>query len=152
MNSLLTPTTLLLVDDDASMIRLLEKLIESSCGNELQMETLTDPAAARERIDRGGVDILVSDLDMPGISGLDLLRRAKQRNACTQVLFLTGQSTQQAIIEALELGAIDYLLKPVPHEDLLELIRQAQGRQRRWQQALAATWQQRRAVAIANCG
>lgn len=150
MNSLLTPTTLLLVDDDPSMIRLLAKLIERSCSNELRMETLTDPGAALERIDRGGIDILVSDLDMPGISGLDLLRRAKQRNASTQVLFLTGQSTQQAIMEALELGATDYLLKPAGHEELLELIRQAQGRQRRWQQALAATWKQRRAIAAAH--
>jgi two-component system response regulator YesN len=147
MNSILNPTTLLLVDDDPSMVRLLKKLIERSCGDQLQMETLTDSAAALERIDRGGIDILVSDLDMPGIDGLDLLRCAKQRSACTQVLFLTGQSTQQAIMEAMELGATDYLLKPAGHEELLELIRQAQGRQRRWQQALAATWKQRRITA-----
>ena len=43
-------------------------------------------------------------------------------------------------MQAMELGATDYLLKPVGHEELLELIRQAQGRQRRWQQALAAVF------------
>ena len=150
MNTLQTPTTLLLVDDDPNMVRLLAKLIERSCVDQLKMETLTDSAAALERIDYGGVDILVSDLEMPGVNGLDLLRCAKRRSASTQVLFLTGHSTQEAIMQALELGATDFLLKPAGHEELLELIRQAQGRQRRWQHALAATWKQRRTSPTAN--
>lgn len=150
MNSLQSYTTLLVVDDDPSMIRVLAKMIESQCGDQFRLETETDSAAALERIDRGGVDILVSDLDMPGVNGLDLLRCAKRRRAITQVFFLTGHSTQEALMQALELGATDYLLKPVDQKDLLDLIRQAQSRQRRWQQALAATWKQRRTAPAVN--
>lgn len=144
------PTTLLMVDDDASLVRLLSKLIERSCGESIRLEALTDPVAALMRIEEGGVDILLSDLEMPGIDGLELLRSAKQRNAFTQVLFITGQSTQERLIDALELGATDYLLKPIDHEQLVELIHQSQSRQQRWKHALASTWQQRKIWAEAD--
>jgi len=136
--------TLLLVDDDPSIVRLLAAIIEKSCGGDLAIETLTDPSKARERIIERGVDILLTDLEMPGVNGLELLRCAKKRNACTQVLFFTGHSSHEALLEALELGATDYLLKPVDQDELLELISQAFSRQKRWHLALAETWRQRR--------
>lgn len=136
-------STLLVVDDDPSMTRLVVKVIERSIGEKITVEALTDPAKARIRIDDGGVDILLTDLEMPAIDGLDLLRCAKRRNACTQVLFFTGHSSQDALLSALELGAVDYLLKPVDQLILVELIAQAHHRQQRWRQALAETWQRR---------
>jgi len=141
-------STLLLVDDDPSVVRLLAKLIDRSYGGEIEIESLTDPLEARKRILEGGVDILLTDLEMPGINGLELLRCAKQRNACTQVLFFTGHSSREALLEALELGATDYLIKPVDQGQLLELISQAFNRQRRWNLALAKTWRQQREAAV----
>ncbi len=135
--------TLLLVDDDPSMVRLLSKVIERSFSDKINVESLTDPVEARERISEGGIDILVTDLEMPSVNGLELLRCAKRRNACTQVLFLTGHSTLDSLLDAFEFGATDYLLKPVDQDQLLELVGQAHVRQRRWQRALADTWQQR---------
>jgi len=135
---------LLLIDDDPSMVRLLTQMIEGACGVDVELESLTDPAAARARIDQGGIDILLTDLEMPGVNGLELLRCAKRRNACTQVLFLTGHSSQEALLDALELGATDYLLKPVDQGQLLDLIRQAHQRRLRWQKALVGTWRQRK--------
>jgi len=142
-------STLLLVDDDPSVVRLLSAIIKKSFGEEIAIESLTDPAKARERIFKGGIDILLTDLEMPGINGLELLRCAKELNTCTQVLFFTGHSSHGALLEALELGATDYLLKPVDQEQLLELISQAFNRQRRWHQALAETWRQRRKEPVA---
>ncbi len=132
--------TLLLSDDDPNMVRLLTRIIDRSLGGQIKIESLTDPAEARARIDEGGVDILLSDLEMPGVDGLELLRCAKKRSAYTQILFLTGHSSHDALLDALELGATDYLLKPVDQQELLELIDQAQSRLRRWRQALAGTW------------
>ena len=59
---------------------------------------------------------------MPGPGGLELLRCAKRRNPCTQVLFLTGRSTLEALTDALELGATDYLLKPLDQAELISLV------------------------------
>jgi DNA-binding NtrC family response regulator len=132
-------TTLLLVDDDPSLVRLLAKIIDRSFGARMQLQTLTDPKAARQWIDRNLVDILVTDLEMPGVNGLELLRCAKRKNPCAQVLFVTGHSTLEALTDALELGATDYLLKPLDQTELVALVEDAEKRLWRWREALAGT-------------
>ena len=132
-------TQLLLIDDDPSMVRLLSLIIERSFKEEIELKSLTCPRTARTWIESEVVDVLLTDLDMPGVSGLELLRCAKRRNACTQVLFITGHSTLDALSDALELGATDYLLKPLDQTKLIEIIGQANERRRRWQEALAGT-------------
>ena len=141
---------LLLIDDDPSMVRLLTKVIERGMSDEVDIESLTDPSAAREKIESEHIDILITDLEMPEVNGLELLGQAKKKNPCTQVLFLTGHSTHQALLEAMDLGASDYLLKPVDHAELLALLKQAHGRQARWKKALAETWRTRNATATAT--
>ena len=133
------PTKLLLVDDDPSMVRLLTRIIERQFAGGIELTSLVDPKEARKRIEEQVVDILITDLEMPGINGLELLRCAKRRNACTQVLFMTGHSTLDAITDALELGATDYLLKPLDQEQLVKLVGDAQERLVRWREALAGT-------------
>ncbi len=133
-------TKLLLVDDDPDQIRMITKIIELSLNDEVDIESLTCPGEARQRLEEGGVDILITDLEMPFVNGLELLRCAKRRSICTQVLFITGHSTRSALLDALELGATDYLLKPVVPSTLIELLHQARVRQRRWKDALLGTW------------
>ena len=142
--SIKTTTNLLIVDDDESIVRLFGTIIEKAFGEEISVETLIDPVEATAYLEQGGVDILLTDLDMPDITGLDLLRSAKRRNDTTQVLFVTGKSSGDALLEALEGGATDYLLKPVDHELLVELVGQAHLRHRRWRHALLETLRQRR--------
>ncbi len=132
-------TTLLLVDDDPSMVRLLNKIIERQFEDEIELTSLTDPKEARTQIEAQIVDILITDLEMPGVNGLELLRCAKRRNPCTQVLFMTGHSTLAALSDALELGATDYLLKPLDQMQLIKLVVDAQERLLRWREALAGT-------------
>ena len=76
---------------------------------------------------------------MPSINGLELIRCAKQINPGAQVFLVTGHSTLGAVTDALELGAADYLLKPVDQLELIELIKDAGKRLRRWRAALAST-------------
>jgi DNA-binding NtrC family response regulator len=135
-----TNTKLLLVDDDPSMVRLLSKIIDRTFGDQMELQSLTDPTKARDTIERDLIDILVTDLEMPGTNGLGLLRCAKRTNALTQVLFMTGHSSLDALSDALEMGATDYLLKPLDQAELVELLDQAQKRVQRWRQALAGTF------------
>lgn len=142
MSDIFSPLTLLIVDDDPAIVRLLNEVIRTDLGGELAVESLTDPTLALRRIEEGGVDLLLTDLEMPNIDGIELLRCAKNRNALAQVFFVTGHSTLDQLLAALELGATDYVLKPVLLTPLLELIRDAVTRQRRWRMALAGTWRQ----------
>jgi len=138
------PTQLLLVDDDPSMVRLLTKIIDRSFGDVMAMRSLVDPTEARDVIESELVDILVTDLEMPGINGLGLLRCAKRRNALTQVLFITGRSSLDTLTDALELGASDYLLKPFDQSAIIRILDEAQRRVQRWREALAGTFETRR--------
>jgi DNA-binding NtrC family response regulator len=84
-------------------------------------------------------DLLITDLIMPGISGLELLRSAKRSNVWTQVMVVTGHSNVQALMDAMDLGATDYLLKPLKFEELEEAITNCLKRTQRWRNALVDT-------------
>lgn len=112
-------TSLLVVDDDPMIVQLIRRIVESTDDLDMRIETLTDPTEATQVLSDTVVDVLLTDLEMPQIDGIELLRFAKSRNALTQVLFLTGHSTQDTLLGALEFGATDYLLKPIDRDQLV---------------------------------
>jgi DNA-binding NtrC family response regulator len=132
----------ILVDDDAAITRLAQKYLRTEFADEFNLAVFNDPREARRALDETGCDLLLSDIKMPELSGLEMLRFAKERNAWTQVIFLTGHSTWDHIAAAIECGATDYLLKPLDRGDFLRVVREACERIARWQNAVRATWQQ----------
>jgi DNA-binding NtrC family response regulator len=134
------PVRALVVDDDPQMARLLEAVIQQACPDDVQIKTATHPKAARQYLETEVVDLLVTDLEMPGISGIELLRCAKRRNAWTQVLLVTGHSSLGALADAMELGAADYLLKPLDWDELKDAVGCVISRLFRWRRALAGTF------------
>ena len=125
------------------MVRLLAKVIDRCFGEQIELQCLTDSAKARETIENDLIGILLTDLEMPGTNGLSLLRCAKRRNALTQVLFITGHSSLEALSDALELDATDYLPQALGPGRTCGNPRTAQKRLRRWQEALAGTFHTR---------
>lgn len=132
---------LLVVDDDASIVRLLTQVIERQLGERIAVFGQTDTEPAKRWLEENCCDLLISDLEMPGGGGLEILRFAKRRNAWTQVIFVTAHSTWDKITEAIEYGASDYLLKPIDQEELVAVITQQYVRCARWQNAVLGTLQ-----------
>lgn len=132
---------LLVVDDDASVVRLLTQIIERQLGERIAVFGQTDSEQAKRWLEENCCDLLISDLEMPGGGGLEMLRFAKRRNAWTQVIFVTAHSTWDKITEAIEYGASDYLLKPIDQEELVAVITQQYVRCARWQNAVLGTLQ-----------
>jgi YesN/AraC family two-component response regulator len=133
------PFKLLLVDDDLVILRLLEDIINYDFSNVLRIRATSDPKEAQRYLESELIDIFITDLEMPNINGLELLRHAKRKNVWTQVLFVTGHSNCSVLMEAMEYGANDYLLKPVDFGELKEAIHGMIQRARRWRKALAGT-------------
>jgi DNA-binding NtrC family response regulator len=83
---------------------------------------------ALEKIKKFNFDVIVLDVAMPEINGIDALREVKGITPLTEVIMLTGHATVETAIEGMKLGAIDYLIKPCEIEDLVEKINKAYNR------------------------
>jgi signal transduction histidine kinase/CheY-like chemotaxis protein len=116
---------ILLVDDDTSITRSLKGLLEQ-IGHSVTVRA--DGQAALDAYKSGDFDIVLSDLAMPGMGGLDLLRELRAYDADAKVLILTGQTTGTQMQEALRLGAADVLRKPFELEEVLRAMRGAFAR------------------------
>jgi len=100
---------ILVVDDESSIRDLLAKTLSLS---EYDVDTAADGRAALERLRLFAYDLLIVDLNMPGIDGLTVIREAKRLKADIPVIVITGFSTESNAIEALNLGVTSYLTKP----------------------------------------
>ena len=115
---------LVMVDDDVAIVRIVEHIVAQHLSDLFDIVTFADSRAALEWVNEYGCDVLISDLEMPGVGGLDLLRAGKGRQADTQTILLTAHSSWDRIAEAIEQGVNDYLLKPIDQAQLVELLRQ----------------------------
>ncbi|MFB3853466.1 MAG: response regulator [Vicinamibacterales bacterium] len=99
-----------LVADDEQSIR--ELLVQALALAEYDVEVASDGRAALERLRLGSCDLLITDLKMPGLDGLSLVREVRRLAPEMPIVIITGYSTEEAAIEALNLGVTGYLRKP----------------------------------------
>ena len=119
----------LLVVDDENNLRLVVQKEMSRQGHEV--ETASDGEAAWELLERRDFDVLLCDINMPRLDGIGLLRRLREKSQNPpEVIMLTGQATVESAIEAMKLGAYDYLTKPYRITELSVLVTQAADKQK----------------------
>ena len=85
---------------------------------------------AIEKIGKNDFDVVITDLKLDKVTGLDVLRAAKSNNPKTEVIMLTGFGSVESAVAAMKAGAIDYLTKPFDTEELLLAVQRAMERQR----------------------
>lgn len=113
---------ILIVDDDREMLDLMRDVCE---GEGFKVCTEQDGARAFKRIEREQFEAVVSDIEMAGIKGLELLEKIKERSSLTPVILITAFGSIESAIKAMKLGAFDYLTKPFEMEELLVVIGKA---------------------------
>jgi two-component system response regulator HydG len=116
------PATLLVADDDPGLRESLERTLTREG---YHVVLASDGRAALERVQAGGVDLIVTDLKMPGLTGLELLRAAKAIMPDVDVILLTAFGTVEEAVQAMKDGAYDFLTKPFRREQLIKLIDKA---------------------------
>ncbi len=111
--------TLLFVDDDPTAGELLQRFCE---GTSYDSQVYQDPITALNYFREHGADVIITDLQMPGMNGMELLSEIRDKDCEIPVIIITAHSTVSNAIEALRLGASDFLKKPFDMEELLLLV------------------------------
>jgi DNA-binding NtrC family response regulator len=114
--------TLLVVEDDAANR---EYLIEALADEGYHLEAAPNGRAGLDRVKQGGIDLVVSDVRMPDLDGLDMLREIKATEPAPHVVIITAFGTIEQATRAIKLGAYDYITKPFEMDDLLHLVDRA---------------------------
>jgi len=114
---------LLIVDDEPDMLKLLGMIIR----DKTPYETITtnNPTEALDLVKKGGYDLVITDLKMPGLDGVEMLEAVKKLDADIPVIIMTAYGTVETAEEALSKGAFDFITKPFRKEQILFTIEKA---------------------------
>jgi len=112
----------LMVDDEEDFVTTLSERMKM---RDVDSDVALDGEQALQRVEDDIPDVMVLDLKMPGIDGLEVLRRVKKAYPQIPVIILTGHGSEKDEAEARRLGAFDYLQKPVDIEKLVQVMRKA---------------------------
>ena len=118
---------ILIVDDEAGMRDMLSILLRKE-GYGVSVADRAERAI--EMVAKGEFDLVMSDISMPGKSGLEVLRQTKTASPDTPVILVTAYASTESAVEALKLGAYDYLIKPFDVEELKNVVRNALEKRR----------------------
>ena len=113
---------ILIVDDERSMREFVSILLRKQ-GYTVELATSGEEAV--EALDQQDFDLVLTDLKMPGISGLEVLEHAKRRDPSTQVILMTAYATSDTAVQAMKRGARDYVTKPFKVDELLVQVEKA---------------------------
>jgi len=115
----------LIVDDELDY---LETIVKRLRARDVDVSGVESGYLALEALDRSSPDVIILDVRMPGLDGIETLREIKKRKPLTEVIMLTGHASVESGIQGMQLGAFDYLMKPIALDELLEKVRQAYAR------------------------
>jgi len=116
------PLRVLIVDDEEELV---SALVERLNLRGFQARGVTTGMEALEYLEEGECDVVLLDVKMPGLGGLEVIRRIKDMRPRLQVVLLTGHGSVKSVEEGMALGAFDYLMKPVKIDSLMRVLEAA---------------------------
>jgi DNA-binding NtrC family response regulator len=116
------PIKILLVDDEGDFVEMLSLRLEA-VGEEVT--PAHSGAECLQVLEQRDVDVVILDVKMPGMDGIETLQEIKRRFPLVEVILMTGHGTVESAIEGQALGAFDYLLKPADFNELMEKLEAA---------------------------
>ena len=126
--------TVMLVDDEVPFVDAMTKRLSK---RNLRIVSAYSGQEALEKLrSEGGVDVVILDVKMPGMDGIDTLREIKKAYPLVEVIMLTGHATVETGIEGMKLGAFDYLMKPCDIDQLMVKVQEAKSKKDQHQQKI----------------
>ncbi len=122
------PGKILIIDDDSSILSIIETILSEE--PDLEIKSLENPLDALQHISTQEVNVILTDIKLPGMTGIELLERVGKFNPGIQVILMTGYLEAEVMRRAIQLGAFDFLHKPFDYNELILTVRQAQEKYR----------------------
>lgn len=116
---------LLVIDDEPDF---LETIVKRLLKRQIDATGVDSGKEALRVLDEQSFDVVILDVRMPGMDGIETLKEIKKRSPLTEVIMLTGHGSIKSGIKGMELGAFDYVIKPADFEELFEKVNQAAER------------------------
>jgi len=113
---------LMVVDDEVDFLETIVKRLQA---RGIEVTGVESGYQALEVLDQRRPDVIILDVKMPGMDGIETLREIKKKKPLTEIIMLTGHASVESGIKGMQLGAFDYLMKPIALDELLEKVRQA---------------------------
>ena len=117
------PHTIIIIDDETDLLDLLKLILTEK--TDYNVLTTTDPKQALDWCREYQADVLISDLRMPHIEGIELLKLLKEQDETVPFIIMTAYGTIESAVEAMRQGAFDYITKPFRKEQILMTINKA---------------------------
>ena len=114
---------LLILDDEPDMLKLLQMIISEKTPYETV--TTNNPHEALELAEKGGFAMVITDLKMPGLDGIEVLEAIRRMDEDIPVIFITAYGSVESAIETMQKGAFDFITKPFKKEQILFTIEKA---------------------------
>lgn len=122
------PVNVLFVDDEVAFAETMSKRLTK---RDLVVRTVHDGQACLDDLAKhGDTEVIILDVKMPGIDGLETLKRVKAEHPLIEVIMLTGHATVESAIEGMKRGSFDYLMKPCEIDELVKKVDDAAQRKR----------------------
>ncbi|HKK00416.1 MAG TPA: response regulator [Desulfotignum sp.] len=122
-----TPSHILLVDDEKDFVEMLSLRLQENGEDVLAAYSGQE---CLETLEKKTIDVIILDVKMPGMDGIETLKKIKKLHPLVEVIMLTGHGTIQAAVEGMKLGAFDFLLKPADFKELTEKLNRARERRK----------------------
>jgi DNA-binding NtrC family response regulator len=115
--------SILAIDDEPDMLRLLDRIVTEKTA--YSISTTSSPLEVPDILEKNTYNLIITDLKMPGLDGLDILRLVREKGRPEEVVIITAFGAMDSALEALSLGVFDYITKPFKKEQILFTIERA---------------------------
>jgi DNA-binding NtrC family response regulator len=130
----MTIANVLLVDDEVPFVETMSKRLTR---RELEIfKAFSGEEALKELEGNSRLEVVILDVKMPGMDGIETLKEIKKQFPLVEVIMLTGHATVETGIEGMKLGAFDYLMKPCDMDQLIAKVREAAARKRQHEEKI----------------
>ncbi|GAB6189161.1 hypothetical protein JCM30566_09000 [Marinitoga arctica] len=125
---------ILIVDDEQGIREVLKDYIEMKFDHTI-IEAVENADAALKKLNEDQYHVILLDIVMPGMDAFEFLKKVKTVNSLIHVIMITGNSTMERVLEAIEAGADDYILKPFSTKEIEDILKCSFSKIERWRNA-----------------